>query len=242
MDLRQPLPPRPESRGDRPKTHPRSLPKWPVPPPAYPGHMLPTANHPPKLLAAGWPSSQHLGNIRAPCQLTQPSGPQGLGGKRGPPHHHRCFGQGLTCPHPQEPRDVAGFRHPPPLGIAAELRPRPSEMQAHIPNMTSGRARPEPRQRVPPPPPLPGTRTVPSLRPSQQPRLSGPTFPRREGHGCGLEPHGRHTHQRGTRGHCSHQLGQDARTTLPRILGPAPGLHLPGWSARPEAFQGTVSR
>lgn len=176
------------------------------------------------------------------ANLLNPLAPRDLGVRGTPPHHHRSFGQGLTCPHPQEPRDVAGFRHPPPLGIAAELRPRPSEMQAHIPNMTSGRARPEPRQRVPPPPPLPSTRTVPSLRPSQQPRLSGPTFPRREGHGCGLEPLGRHTHQRGTRGHCSHQLGQDARTTLPRILGPAPGLHLPGWSARPEAFQGTVSR
>ena len=136
---------------------------------------------------------------------------------------------------------MAGFRHPPPLGIAAKLRPRPSEMRAHIPNMTSGRARPEPRQRVPPSPPLPGTRTVPSLRCSQQPRLSGPTFPHMEGHGCTLEPHGRRTHPRGTRGHSSHQLGQDAWTTLPRILGQAPGLHLPGCSARPEASEGAAS-
>ena len=38
---------------------------------------------------------------------------------------------------------MAGFRHPPPLGITAELRSRPSKMRAHIPNMTSGRARPD---------------------------------------------------------------------------------------------------
>lgn len=87
----KPLPPRPESRGNRSKTHPRSLPKWPVPYPAHPRHMLPTANHPPKLLAAGWPSSQHLGNIRAPCQLTQPSGPQGLWGRGTPPPSSLLF-------------------------------------------------------------------------------------------------------------------------------------------------------
>lgn len=180
------------------------------------------------------PGSWETSGLHA--NLLNPLAPRDLGIKatRPPPvpNHHRSFGQGLTCPHPQKPRDVAGFRHPPPLGITAELRSRPSKMRAHIPNMTSARARPEPRQRVPPPPPLPGTRTVPSVRPSQQPRLSGPTFPRREEHGCSLEPHERHTHQRGSRGHSSHQLGQDARTTLPRILGQAPGLHYPESSAQ----------
>lgn len=176
-----------------------------------PRHMMPTANHPPKLLAAGCPHPGSWETSGPHANLLNPLAPRDLGIKatRPPPvpNHHRSFGQGLTCPHPQKPRDVAGFRHPPPLGITAELRSRPSKMRAHIPNMTSGWARPEPRQCVPPPPPLPGTRTVPSLRPSQQPRLSRPTFPCREGHACSLEPHGRHTHQRGTRVHSSHQLG-----------------------------------
>lgn len=122
---------------------------------------------------------------------------------------------------------MAGFRHPPPPGIAAKLRPRPSEMRAHIPNMTSGRARPESRQRVPPSPPLPGTRSPqPQVQPTAQ---TFRTYLSAQGSvsGRGPSPTGAALTREETRGHSSHQLGQDARTTLPRILSPAPGLHYP---------------
>ena len=147
---------------------------------------------------------------------------------------------------------MAGFRHPPPLGIAAKLRPRPSEMRAHIPNMTSGRARPEPRQRVPPSPPLPGTRTVPSLRCSQQPtfrtylsahgrarlHLRAPRAPHSPARNKGsLQPPA----GPGRLDYTTQNPQPSTRTTLPRILGQAPGLHLPGCSARPEASEGAAS-
>lgn len=117
------------------------------------------------------------------------------------------------------------------------MRPEPSTHQpwalqlnfTHVPwrcaptsqNMTSRRARPEPRQRVPA-----ATTSSPSHshcpNPSPQTRL---TFPRGEGTAA-KKSRGSPTHQRHqrTRGHSRHQLGSYSSRT--------PGLHCPESSAR----------
>lgn len=191
---------------------------------------------PPTKNSDTWPQGRipqhHLGNIRSPkVYLPNSPNPQNLRtcfNKRFSLSQNRDFDQTEPVPTHKTPSTKDPSPAPTITGLHDWASSQsPGDARPHPQNKTSGRARPEPRQRVPTLPPLPAICTAPA--PAHSPVFDDLPFRARKGTTearVPLEPHSPAPPK--NKGSPNHQLG--------RHFSRSPELHYP----EPSAWPGTI--